>query len=290
VKAARYDAQETVLALAQRQLAIVDQALSSPSPLADLPLHEVRALQQQLEANLSDHPEHAPEPAVLAEAEPSLPQKESQQGTIRVDQRKIDDLMRLVGQMVVLRNQFSEFAARAEQTEALGLLQGELRQFGEDFSRASDQLQHDVMALRLFPLRNVFQRLQRLVRDLSVSLGKEIRLVTEGEEIQLDKTLLDHLGEPLVHLIRNSADHGIETPTARLGNGKPAAGTISVRASNEGSSVVITISDDGRGLDRDAIRARAVRAGLASGGRVAEMPDAQVYEFISIRAFLLRRP
>jgi chemotaxis protein histidine kinase CheA len=280
VKAARYGAQEAVLALAQRQIAIAEQALSSPSPLADLPLGELRALQQQIEAHLSDHPEHAPLQPVPAEAEPSLPQKESQQGTIRVDQRKIDDLMRLVGQMVVLRNQFSDFAARAEQTEALGLLQGELRQFGEDFSRASDQLQHDVMALRLFPLRNVFQRLQRLVRDLSVSLGKEIRLVTEGEEIQLDKTLLDHLGEPLVHLLRNSADHGIETPTARLGNGKPAAGTISVRASNEGSSVVITISDDGSGLDSSAIRARAVSAGLVSEDEVAEMTNDQVHEFI----------
>ena len=132
----------------------------------------------------------------------------------------------------------------------------------EELERLVAELRDNVLGIRMMPIGATFSRFKRLVHDLSFELNKEIDLVTEGADTELDKTVLDQLGDPLVHLIRNSIDHGIELPDERVRLGKPRRGTIRLAASHVGSSVVITITDDGHGLDPEAIRAKAVEKGL----------------------------
>jgi two-component system chemotaxis sensor kinase CheA len=139
----------------------------------------------------------------------------------------------------------------AELSRCLGQLRG-----------ITSDLQRTAMSLRMVPIGGTFRRMARLVRDLGVELGKEIDLRLEGEETELDRTLVEELADPLVHMIRNSADHGIEPPAARVSAGKPAAGTITLRAFHQGGFIVIKIEDDGRGLSAERIRAKAVERGL----------------------------
>jgi two-component system chemotaxis sensor kinase CheA len=142
---------------------------------------------------------------------------------------------------------------------------------GEQFARSlgrlrgiSAELQRSALALRMVPIRGAFQKMARLVRDLSGQVGKEIRLEIEGEETELDRTLVEELGDPLVHMIRNAADHGIEPPAARVAAGKPPQGTIRLRAFHKGGMVVIEVRDDGRGLDPVRLRVKAAERGLVS--------------------------
>ncbi len=194
-------------------------------------------------------PATAPAPAapVAATAAPS---------SVRVDTIKLDGLIDLVGELVVAQSmvvQSPELAAVASQqlSRCLGQLRG-----------ITSDLQRTAMSLRMVPIGGTFRRMARLVRDLAVELDKEIDLKLEGEETELDRTLVEELSDPLVHMIRNSADHGIEPPAARVAAGKLAAGTITLRAFHQGGFIVIKIEDDGRGLSVERIRAKAVERGL----------------------------
>jgi two-component system chemotaxis sensor kinase CheA len=280
VKAARFGGNQALADLANTQLQFIEESLRSERPLESLRLSELRELYGQMEARFSHSPvETAPPASDIAEPSPER-SPDDRYGVIRVDQYKIDELMRIVGQMAVFRNQLSSLVEQLDEADTRGDWKAELRGLHEDFSRSADQLQHGVISLRLLPLRSLFQRFQRLVRDLSVSLRKEIRLVTQGEEIQIDKVLLDHLGEPLIHLIRNAADHGIESAERRVQKGKPPAGIISLRAFRDASAVVISISDDGGGIDTEKIRARAIEAGIVSTEEAALMDEASLRDLI----------
>jgi two-component system chemotaxis sensor kinase CheA len=136
------------------------------------------------------------------------------------------------------------------------------------------------MSIRMLPAKAVFQKFPRLVRDLARSLGKEVRLVIEGEGTELDKTILDHIGDPLIHVIRNAVDHGLERPEERLANGKEPCGELKLRASNEAGGVVIEISDDGRGLNAEALKRKAVKQGLVTLEAAAEMSEDAAYQLI----------
>jgi chemotaxis protein histidine kinase CheA len=280
VKAAHYGGNQAIVDLGKAQIGIIEVALASSNPLEIPRLGELRDLHGQIEALFLQAAEDTPEFA--GEPEEPAPDRavDDRYGVIRVDQRKIDELMRIAGQMVVFRNQLSSFADRVDRADVRGDWKAELRNLNDDFSRSADQLQHGVISLRLLPLGSLFQRLQRLVRDLSVALGKEIRLVTQGEEIQIDKALLDRLGEPLVHLLRNAADHGIESSESRARNGKSPIGTISVRAFRDASAVVFSVSDDGSGIDTQTVRAHAIEVGLVSSGEAAQMDDSTVRDLI----------
>ncbi len=153
-----------------------------------------------------------------------------------------------------------------------------LTAIAEIIERLTSDLRDNAMNLRMLPVGNLFNRYRRVVRDLSGHLGKKVNLVTQGDETELDKTVIDQLGDPLVHLIRNSADHGLETPEERVASGKEEEGTIFLEASHEGANVVITIRDDGRGLDREAIRARAEAHGLLEPK--LEYSDQEIYRQI----------
>jgi two-component system chemotaxis sensor kinase CheA len=202
----------------------------------------------------------------------SAPERKSfaKESSVRVPAERLDRLVNLVGELVMNQSRLSQVAARANVPNLAGPV--------EELERLVDELRDNVLGIRMMPIGATFSRFKRLVHDLSAELGKEIDLVTEGEETEMDKTVLDQLGEPLVHVIRNSIDHGIELPEARVAAGKPRRGIIRLAASHVGSNVVITITDDGHGLDPEAIRAKAVEKGLIAAD--AKLSEREMYELV----------
>jgi len=174
---------------------------------------------------------------------------------IRVDLRRLDALMKQVGELVVAKNRLNQFAGGGGDETLIEL--------GDRISRLVSGMQAEVIAARMTPVGEVFERFPRLVRDLARDLGKRIRFEMEGEEIELDRSILDEIGDPLLHLIRNAADHGIELPDDRVAAGKAPEGRILLSASRERNSVALRITDDGRGVDRTAILAKARQEGVA---------------------------
>jgi two-component system chemotaxis sensor kinase CheA len=185
---------------------------------------------------------------------------------IRVDLGRLDRLMKQVGELVVARSRLGVLAGQSDDPA--------LAELSDRMSRLVSGIQTEVIAARMTPVGEVFERFPRLVRDLSRDLGKRIRFDVEGEEIELDRSILDEIGDPLLHLIRNAADHGIESPEVRERAGKPPEGRILLAAARERNSVVLRVSDDGRGIDRAAILARARRDDPARGEAEALSDDA----------------
>jgi two-component system chemotaxis sensor kinase CheA len=197
-------------------------------------------------------------------------QRNETAGSIRVASDKLDALVDLVGELVTLQ-------ARLAQT-SLDMKDGGLASVSEQFERLISQLRDNTMSIRMLPIGSTFNKFRRVVRDLSIELGKEAELLTEGAETELDKTVIERLGDPLVHIIRNSVDHGIEKPEVRERGGKPRAGAIKLSARHSGAYVLIQVSDDGKGLDRDAIRSKAIERGLISPTQ--EVGDQDLYQLI----------
>lgn len=185
---------------------------------------------------------------------------------IRVDLGRLDRLMKQVGELVVARSRLGVLAGQSDDPA--------LAELSDRMSRLVSGIQTEVIAARMTPVGEVFERFPRLVRDLSRDLGKRIRFDVEGEEIELDRSILDEIGDPLLHLIRNAADHGIESPEVRERAGKPPEGRILLAAARERNSVVLRVSDDGRGIDRAAVLARARRDDPARGEAEALSDDA----------------
>jgi two-component system chemotaxis sensor kinase CheA len=193
--------------------------------------------------------------------------------TLRVDQEKIDALMTMVGELVVAKNSLPFLARRAEQHFGVRELGVEIKDQYGVIDRIAQELQAAVMAVRMMPVGQVFQRFPRLVRDLSRKLGKEVDLVIEGEETEADKNVIETLFDPLLHMVRNSLDHGVETPDQRAACGKPRTATVRLSARHEGDQVVIEVIDDGRGIDPEAIKHKAYERGLLDEARLASISD-----------------
>ncbi len=192
--------------------------------------------------------------------------------TIRVNVDTLEHLMTMVSELVLTRNQLLEIARRHEDSAYKVPLQR--------LSHVTAELQEGVMKTRMQPIGNAWQKLPRVVRDLSAELGKQIELVMLGAETELDRQVLEVIKDPLTHMVRNSADHGLESTAARIAAGKPGRGTIKLAAFHEGGTITIEISDDGKGLDLAAIRRKAVDRGLATQAEIERMTDAQVAKFI----------
>ncbi len=174
--------------------------------------------------------------------------------SIRVPAQRLDLLVNLVGEMVTVQSRLSRIASISNHAELVGV--------AEEVERLTAELRDNTMSIRMLPISNTFSKFKRLVRDLSAELGKQIVLVTEGEDTELDKTVIERINDPLIHLIRNSIDHGIEPPAVREQSGKAKEGTITLKAEHSGAHVLISIADDGAGLDTEAIRLKAVEKGL----------------------------
>jgi len=201
--------------------------------------------------------------------------EESKTSSIRVAADKLDTLVDLVGELVTIQARLSQFS--------LGQRNQDLLPVAEEVERLTSELRDNIMSIRMTPIGTTFSNFKRLVRDLSAELGKEIELVTEGAETELDKTVIERLGDPLMHLIRNSIDHGIESPEKRTEAGKPRKGTILLKAEHKGAYVVISIDDDGSGLKVEAIKAKAVEKGLIS--KDAEISDKETFNLIFAPGF-----
>lgn len=190
---------------------------------------------------------------------PTLKNRPAMVRTIRVDLDRVDRLMNLVGEIVITQSMLIDRSRNLPVLHALQLTEGI-----EALTRQTRELQDQVMAVRAQPVKTVFQRMPRVVRDLATTLGKEVRLVTHGEDTEVDKTIIEELADPLTHMIRNALDHGLERPDERIAAGKPVEGVVTLSAEQRGGRIVITIEDDGRGLPRDKLFAKAVSRGVMS--------------------------
>ncbi len=197
--------------------------------------------------------------------------------SIRVSVDTLDRLMTTVSELVLTRNQLLEIVRRHEESDFKVPLQR--------LSNVTAELQESVMKTRMQPIGNAWQKLPRIVRDLCAELGKEIELEMHGAETELDRQVLELVRDPLTHLVRNCADHGIESPAARIADGKPKAGTIRLTAYHQGGHIIIEIADDGRGLDAARIKAKAIETGLASEADLVGKSDAEICDFIFAPGF-----
>ncbi|MEW5927371.1 MAG: chemotaxis protein CheA, partial [Gemmatimonadota bacterium] len=196
---------------------------------------------------------------------------------IRVDLRRLDALMNQIGELVIIRDRLQKLAAVKDEPE--------LEETVDQAARLISELQDEIMQARMVPVGQVFDRFPRLVRDAARTLGKQVEFVIEGQEIEFDRSMLDEIGDPIVHLLRNSLDHGIESPGERRAAGKPETGTLHLLAARERSQVLIRVEDDGRGISRERVLAKAVAAGLVPAEVASSLPDDEVYRLLTRPGF-----
>jgi two-component system chemotaxis sensor kinase CheA len=225
----------------------------------------------------------APKPTPKATAKPSKGNKASQpstpQGetTVRVDTKRLDKIMNMVGELVLVRNRLTSLGLTSDDEH--------LTKAVSNLDAVTTDLQGAVMKTRMQPIKKVFGRFPRVVRDLARSLDKDIKLVLEGEETDLDKNLVEALADPLVHLVRNSVDHGIEEPDVREAMGKPRQGTVILSASQEGDHILLTIKDDGAGMNAEKLKEIAIERGVLDADSAARMPDKEAFSLIFAPGF-----
>jgi two-component system chemotaxis sensor kinase CheA len=196
---------------------------------------------------------------------------------IRVDVGLLDKLMTLVGELVLARNQIMQFSASQEDAAFLGTVQR--------LNVLTTELQANVMKTRMQPIGNIWSKFPRVVRDLAVACGKQVQIEMEGQETELDKTIVEAIRDPLTHLVRNAVDHGIEPPDVRARGGKPPEGRLSLHASHEGGKVIIKIADDGKGIDPRRIREKAVQAKLVTAEQVDRLSDPELVNLVFLPGF-----
>ena len=207
--------------------------------------------------------------------------------TIRVDHEKLDRLMELIGELIINRNRYSLIARQLEEDggQDVSRIAQDISETTYAMARISDDLQDTIMKVRMVPVASVFSRFPRLVRDLSRKSGKEVDLIMEGEETELDKSVVEVIGDPLVHLIRNSVDHGVEEESVRQAAGKDVKGKVWLRAYHKGNSVAIEIEDDGKGIDPEKMREVAIRKGIISPEEAKALDDREARELIFAPGF-----
>ncbi|MGY1606130.1 chemotaxis protein CheA [Geodermatophilus sp. SYSU D00700] len=235
------------------------------------------------EEHPDEHPdEHAEPGSPAGAARPEGPGgQQARRGvadsTIRVDVDLLDSLMLLVGELVLTRNQIVQYVGRSTDTD--------LVRASQRLNLIASELQEGVMKTRMQPIDHIWSKLPRVVRDLGIQCGKSVRLEMEGKDTELDKTLLEAVKDPLTHLVRNSVDHGIESPDRRRAAGKPGEGVLTLRARHESGQVVVEVADDGAGIDPSRIGAKALERGLVTGEQLARMGPQDVLQLIFLPGF-----
>jgi two-component system chemotaxis sensor kinase CheA len=242
---------------------LTDEAPAAPAPAATAPLAEVPAAPVKKRAAKAE----AQQPAAAAEKTAS--------SSLRVPAERLDELMDRVGELVIAQARLTQIAAQSSD--------GNLKTIAEELERLSSGLRDTTMGIRMVPIGTLFSRFRRLVHDLSRDLDKEIEFVTTGEETELDKTMIEKLADPLVHLIRNSVDHGLEPAAARVAAGKAPKGTVRLSAVYAGAEVAISVTDDGAGLNAARIRAKAEENGIIA--HEAKLTDQELYQLIFAPGF-----
>lgn len=263
--------------------AVVSAIVVERAAVVDSPEHEMlgalldseaAAATAGMEAARTESPEEKPAPA------PKGAIATVAENTLRVESARIDAVMNLVGELIIGKSMFHRAVHEFGQRFSKDPLNPRLQDALAFQSRVLDDLQKSVMKIRMVPVEQLFRRLPRIVRDVAKLRGRDVALELAGQNTDLDKGILDSLGEPLTHLIRNAVDHGIEPPEERIAAGKPARGTVHLNAYHQGSQVVIEVRDDGRGMDRSKIVARAIERGIISAEDVKRLNEAEVLNLI----------
>lgn len=237
---------------------------------------------QPAQAPQAAQPAAAPAPQAAPKQEAAKPTHQATQveQTIRVDVSRLDSLVNLVGELVLSRNMLSQIAGELENKFENEYLVEQLLVATNSIGMNTTELQLAIMKTRMIAIGKVFNKFPRVVRDIARDTGKEIELIISGEETELDKQVIESIGDPLLHMIRNSCDHGVETPEVRLAKGKPRMGTVNLSAYHEGNHVVIEIKDDGAGMDPDKLKRKAIEKGVITVDEANSMDDKQAFSLI----------
>ena len=267
----------------------VQNAVDTVSEIEDIAVNAIDPDKVGKEA--APAPVAAPAAPAVSTAKPAAPaakkesakpaaapaKKQHQSQSVRVDIEKLDTLMNLMGELVINKVRLEQIGQTHRMSDLMETL--------EQMDRVTGDLQNIVMKVRMVPVSAVFNRFPRMVRDVSKELGKDINLTIEGEETELDRTVIDEIGDPIMHLLRNSLDHGVESPDKREAKGKSRVGEVGLIARHEGNNVVIMITDDGAGIDADKIRRKAVEKGMISQDEADRLDDADAVRLIFLPGF-----
>ncbi|HUO03151.1 MAG TPA: chemotaxis protein CheA [Rhizomicrobium sp.] len=256
----------------------IEQDVPPPDVEVAAPSFEAAAQVEELHDHAAPEAANHPLPEQAGDAAKTDAGANARKTTVRVDLDKVDRLVNLVGEMVIAQ------AMLLQQTIESGLpVHSPVNTAVKDLDHLLRDLQESVMAIRTQPVKSVFQRMPRLVRELAAQTGKPVRLVTEGEATEVDKTVIERLGEPLTHMIRNAVDHGLESVEARIKAGKPEEGTVRLSAEHRGGRIVIEVSDDGGGINRERVKAKAIEKGLIAAN--AALSDEEIDNLIFLPGF-----
>ena len=260
------------------------------SVIEDLKLASEGKLTSKTKNTSAAQPAQAAQPAAAPAPKPkAAPKQEAPkvvhqatpvEQTIRVDVSRLDSLVNLVGELVLSRNMLSQIAGELENKFENEYLVEQLLVATNSIGMNTTELQLAIMKTRMIAIGKVFNKFPRVVRDIARDTGKEIELIISGEETELDKQVIESIGDPLLHMIRNSCDHGIETPDVRLAKGKPRMGTVNLSAYHEGNHVVIEIKDDGAGMDPNKLKRKAIEKGVITVDEANSMDDKQAFALI----------
>lgn len=250
-------------------------SLQEPEKTEEMEQKIEKAETEEIESKPSPKPEE-----VVTQAP-----KEKEVSTLRVDVERIDKVMDLAGEIVLARNRLLNLSNKLEAKYAGDEHVEGLVETTAFLDRVTSDLQLAVMKMRMQPLQKVFVKFPRMVRDLARTLGKEVDLEIIGEDTEVDKSVIEHIGDPLVHIIRNSIDHGIESPEERISKGKPSKGKIVINAYQKGTQIVIDISDDGKGIDYEAVKAKAITKGLITLEEAEKMSEEAIINLIFLPGF-----
>ncbi|WP_186843805.1 chemotaxis protein CheA [Acetobacterium tundrae] len=209
--------------------------------------------------------------------------------SIRVNQDKLDKMMNMISELLIAKNSFMHISSKLNTDYDLPEISKEVKEVGAYVNRISDGLQNSIMSIRMVEVKTVFQKMPRVIRDIAQSTGKKMELILQGENTEIDKTIIEQISDPLVHLIRNSADHGIESFEDRLLKGKPETGRIVLRAYNKNKQVYIEIEDDGKGIDPGGVKIKAIEKGIVSQNEADKMSQNQLINLIFLPGFSLAK-
>ena len=246
--------------------------------------------EQLAEDNKPQTPAASKAPAAkTATKAPGAGEKIVQKQTIRVDNERLDELINLVGELIINRSRFMQISDKITDSSSIQELKAEIEDATSELERISDQMQMKMMQTRMVPVGTIFSKFPRMVRDLANSLHKNIHLEIIGENTEIDKTVIEHLAEPLTHLIRNSVDHGVESPDEREKKGKNREGHVTLKAYQEGSNIYIEVEDDGNGLNIEGIKNKALENGIVTPAQLVGMPPQEIYDFIFAPGFSTKK-
>lgn len=255
----------------------VTDSAESKKPASAKDINTIPIRSKKPKVKLNNQKSIAKKEKPMAETKPKATANAPKE-TIRVSVDLLDSLMNIVGEIVLIRNQFIQYGEKLEHAEQFNKL-------SQSLNMITSELQNEVMKTRMQPVGSILTKFHRIVRDVSKDLSKDIELVIEGAETELDKTLIEAVKDPLTHIVRNSADHGVETPEIRIANGKPSKGTITIRSYHEGGHVVIEVSDNGKGLSKEFIANKAIEKGVVTESDIEKMDEQKIFNLIFAPGF-----